>query len=116
MAERRKRITKSVLSARGVNREHDKAGLARTNADKRLAVSTLLGLEKWKNHSTPLIAEHCGVANSFVLTLKNELFSENGSPAETVESKEGFLAQPRKMVYPTIQCQSTAPPIRAPQP
>jgi hypothetical protein len=79
------------FSACGVNREHDTAGLARTNADKRQAVTTLLGLPGWKEQSSTKIAAHCGVSQTFVSQLKNQVSTvliSNGSP-QKVTGKDG---------------------------
>jgi len=79
----------AIAAACSVNREHDRGGLARTNADKRRAVETLLTLEAWKSKSTRLIAEHCGVSNATVARVKDELLQSNNSLSDTVETKDG---------------------------
>jgi uncharacterized ParB-like nuclease family protein len=62
------------------NREHDRAGLRRTNADKRRAVATALRLRPW--WSNRMIAGHCGVTNVMVLKCR-QLLTVSTSPGPT---------------------------------
>ena len=57
----------AVLHAAGANAEH---GLRRTNETKRRAVMLLLNDEEWRQWSDRVIAEKCGVSNTFVGSLR----------------------------------------------
>lgn len=61
-----------IRFAVGANKEHDKSGLRRTNADKRHSVEMLLNLlkEEGQNWSSVMIAEHCGVSRFLVDTMR----------------------------------------------
>lgn len=59
----------AILAAMGANITH---GFRRSNADKRRAVLTLLRDEEWSAWSDREIARRCGVANSFVSSLRGE--------------------------------------------
>lgn len=60
----------ALLYACGCNAKH---GLRRTAADKRRAVQMLLGDPQWTKKSDRWIAEKCGVSNTFVGNMRNEL-------------------------------------------
>jgi len=62
----------TVLYACGANAAH---GLRRTNADKRLAVETLLHDEEWVQESDNWIAERCGVSDRMVNMVRRDLES-----------------------------------------
>ncbi len=60
----------ALLFACGANATH---GMPRTNADKRKAVKTLLGCEKWSNWSDRQIAQQCNVSHPFVAKIRRRL-------------------------------------------
>jgi hypothetical protein len=60
----------AILFAAGANATH---GLKRTNADKRRAVTILLGDAEWATWSDHEIARRCGVTHQFVGTVRREL-------------------------------------------
>src|SRR5262249_378132 len=60
----------AILFACGANTAH---GLRRTNADKRIAVTSLLQDEEWSQWSNRQIAERCGVSDPFVGDIRDEL-------------------------------------------
>jgi hypothetical protein len=67
----------AALFACGANKEHDTAGLRRTNADKRLAVEKTLQLKpEW---SGGRVAHHCGVTPQFANQVRREL-EQSGQP------------------------------------
>lgn len=82
----------AILFAVGANAAH---GLRRTNADKRRAVSMLLGDEEWRAKSDRWIAEKCAVGNKLVGDMRREqLCSEHSSPPRT--GKDGKARRPPK--------------------
>lgn len=69
------------------NRAHDRAGLRRTNSDKRRQVETALSCPTGRAMSDNAIADHVGVAQSFVSKIRKErgqLNSEINSTEEPV--------------------------------
>lgn len=84
----------AVLFSVGANAIH---GLRRTNEDKRKAVETLLNDEEWAKWSDREIARKCGVANSFVSSVRGSLFSENSEKSQerTYTTKHGTQAKMR---------------------
>lgn len=81
----------AVLYACGANGTH---GLRRTNADKRRAVETLLADAEWVKWSDRKIAKQCGVAPTFVGTLRSSLSTVDSepSPIRTYTTKHGTTA------------------------
>lgn len=67
----------AVLCAVGANSAH---GLRRTRDDKRRAVGVLLADAEWSQKSDRWIADACGVSNSFVSNLRQQLFLKNSCP------------------------------------
>lgn len=66
----------AILHATGANSAH---GLRRTNADKQMAVRTLLKDEEWCKWSDVKIAERASVGHSFVSNLRKQLSTVEGS-------------------------------------
>lgn len=64
----------ATLHAVAANAAH---GLRRTNADKKVAVTTLLKDEEWGKWSDGQIAKNCRVSQPFVSKIRNEL-TQNG--------------------------------------
>lgn len=62
-------------------------GLRRTNADKRRAVMAALAHPNGRGLSDRLIAEHCGVSDPFVGTVRAEL--QTVSSLATTEKRKG---------------------------
>ena len=60
----------AALYAASANAAH---GLARTNADKRAAVTLLLTDPEWARWSDRRVAKHCGVTHPFVAKLRPEV-------------------------------------------
>lgn len=58
------------LYAAGANSDH---GLYRSSADKRRAVGLLLNDAEWRRWSDRRIADHCGVSNKLVATVRRQL-------------------------------------------
>jgi protein gp37 len=80
----------AVLFSCGANREHDAAGLPRSNADKRRAVETLLRDDEWVKWSDREIAKRCAVAQTFVSGIRRSLSTVLSEPAvRTFVSKHG---------------------------
>jgi protein gp37 len=80
----------AMWDAAGSNREHDKSGLRRSNADKRRAVKIAL-LARPKAPENQL-AGHLGVAQSFVNKIRKELASYLGdkiNPPEREVTRNG---------------------------
>ncbi len=73
-------LRSAVLFSCTANVRH---GLRRTNADKRRAVMTLLQDPEWSRWSDRQIADHVGVSNRFVSTLRGEV-SVNASQMRKV--------------------------------
>jgi N6-adenosine-specific RNA methylase IME4 len=73
-------LREAVLFSCAANGQH---GLRRSNADKRKSALTLLQDPEWSQWSDRQIAEHVGVSNRFVSTLRGEL-SVNGSQMRKV--------------------------------
>lgn len=74
----------AILDACGANASH---GLRRTNADKRKAVTTALGLKP--NISDRWLAEKCGVSDRFVNGLRDQLRTVRTSePSASGEPEE----------------------------
>ncbi|ABW31547.1 ParB/RepB/Spo0J family partition protein [Acaryochloris marina] len=70
----------AVLFAVGANAVH---GLRRTNADKRRSVERLIRDHEWSLWSDNAISKRCGVSNTFVGKIRNELqLNSNDSPAK----------------------------------
>jgi len=67
-------VRDAILWAVGANATH---GHRRTNADKRLAVETLLRDEKWAGWSDREIARKAMVSPNFVSTMRRELSSDD---------------------------------------
>jgi hypothetical protein len=90
----------AILFATGANGDH---GLRRTNADKRRSVATLLGDEEWGSWSDRRIAEHAGVSNHLVASLRVES-GGNGSHVTTRKGADGksyTAPPPRAKAEPT---------------
>lgn len=68
----------AILFACGANASH---GLKRTNADKRMAVETLLNDSEWVKWSDNRIAEAVAVSVNFVGDVRRQLSSDDNSPA-----------------------------------
>ncbi len=71
----------AILFAAGANALH---GLRRTNADKRLAVLTLLGDGEWVSWSDGVISDKCAVSQNFVSEIRRQLKSDLSSVASKV--------------------------------
>lgn len=85
----------AILYAVGANATH---GLRRTNADKRRAVTILLTDPEWRGWSNVEIARRCGVADSTVGRIRDELASAllRIAPAGRVDAAKGISApEPR---------------------
>lgn len=67
---RRGEVRDAVLFAAGANKQH---GLHRTHRDKRKAVSLLLTDREWSAWKNRRIADHCGVSEGLVRTMRDEL-------------------------------------------
>jgi hypothetical protein len=63
-------LREAILWAVGANAEH---GLPRTNADKRLAVETLLKDDEWMGWSDTVIARRAKVSQPYVGKLRHEM-------------------------------------------
>lgn len=75
----------AVLFSAGLNAEH---GLRRTNDDKRRAVRKLLEDEEWRSWSDAEIARRARVVQSFVSTMRAEMYPEpsyHGDRIRTVQ-------------------------------
>lgn len=64
-------------------------GIRRTNADKRRCVMIALGDKEWSSMSNRAIAEHVGVSDMFVGTIRNELQTDCSSSEPTRTGKDG---------------------------
>lgn len=73
----------AVLFAAGANAEHDSAGLARTNADKRRAVEALFGDEEWSTWSDVAISKQAGVPRRTVCKYRAVWNSASGKESGT---------------------------------
>lgn len=71
----------AVLYAVGANAAH---GLRRTNADKRRSVERLLRDHEWSLWSDNAISKKCGVSNTFVGKIRNELMLTNNDNTATL--------------------------------
>lgn len=76
----------AVLYSVGANATH---GKPRTNADKRRAVSLLLGDEEWSRRADAWIAEKCGVSQPFVGKVRAETQPITVIGSETREGRDG---------------------------
>lgn len=86
----------ALLEVCRANMEHDRAGLRRTNQDKRRAVTRLLNDEEWTKWSDSKIADYVGVSVSFIGTVRKELASQEGSPIDLSAPREGLDGKTRK--------------------
>lgn len=76
----------ALLFAASANQSH---GLKRSNSDKRRAVGILLADEEWAAWSDNRIAEHCGVSQNFVSSLRAQLTSDvNSTAADSEKPRE----------------------------
>ncbi len=71
-------VRDAQLHAAGANRDH---GLRRTNADKRRAVLLLLTDASWTLWPGRRIADHCGISEGLVRTLREQLEEARKTPA-----------------------------------
>ena len=80
----------AILFAVGANATH---GLARSNADKRRAVMTLLNDDEWSGWSDNQIAKQCGVHHDTVGRLRPAgSLAESASDTRTYTTKHGTTA------------------------
>lgn len=79
-------VRDAILFSVGANALH---GLRRSNADKRLAVETLLNDEEWKAKSDNWIAQKCGVSQPFVSSIRGELTYNGYKSPEVREDISG---------------------------
>lgn len=94
----------AILCAAGANKKH---GLKRTNADRRRAALLLLTDPEWAGWSGRKIAEHCGVSESLVRTLREQL-QQSGAletqPAMAVERLASYRrTRPPRALSPEKQ-------------
>lgn len=82
----------AIVFATGANADH---GARRTNADKRLAVATLLGMPAWEGESDRAIARHTGCTQPFVSKLRKlspaVRAKKGASPADNKKPKQSAL-------------------------
>lgn len=89
----------AVLWSVSANKEHDRAGLPRTNADKRRAVETLLRDEEWCGWSDREIARRAAIRDHEMVTrLRAELAESASSPKTPAFTKgaDGKLRPARR--------------------
>lgn len=82
----------AILFSVGANATH---GLKRSDADKRIAVTTLLSDEEWAKWSDREIAKKCGVSHPFVAKVKSEqavLTGNVSSDERTYTTRHGTTA------------------------
>lgn len=82
----------AILFSVGANATH---GLKRSDADKRIAVTTLLSDDVWSKWSDREIAKKCGVSHPFVAKVKSEqaiLTGNVSSDERTYTTKHGSVA------------------------
>jgi ParB-like chromosome segregation protein Spo0J len=96
-------LRQAILFAAGANAEH---GEPRTNADKRLAVSTLLKDDEWFNWSDTVIAQRVRVSQPFVSKLRRDL--EDLVPAKKGDTQNVLSTRPQKRVGRDGVARSTA--------
>jgi hypothetical protein len=93
----------------------NKHGMPLSNADKRRRVMTLLQDPEWRGWSDNHIAQHCGVAHSFVHKLRREvsLVLETSDDAEYVQTSRTYndrYGHTRTMDTSKIGQKAPAPP------
>ena len=102
----------AILFACGANQAH---GIPRSAADKRTAVNILLTDKEWKKRGVKWIADQCGVSESVVRRLVDELLETRSSKSRSdtkLEGRDGkfrpakYKPRPRKPV-------ESVPPIDA---
>jgi hypothetical protein len=101
-------------------------GFPRTNADKRKAVSLLLGDAEWSQWSDRKIAGHCQVGNAFVSRLRRESASVSGAQMRkrkvvrsgTVYEMKVASSSPARAVTPAkiLQPAASTDPLGIPLP
>lgn len=100
----------AVFLGLSANQEH---GLRRTNADKRNAVGKMLADEEWAKWSNVAIAEHIGVSESLVRTLREE-----ADQVRFKRTSDSSLGQNKTRTgkdgksYPVPAAKPPAPPVR----
>lgn len=80
--------SEAVWASLAANREHDRAGLYRSNADKRRAVERALAHPEGQRRSDNGIAQHVGVTQQFVSKVRGELVKIDAPRLTTVVSGE----------------------------
>lgn len=78
-------------------------GIRRTNADKRKAVTILLMDEEWKTWTDHRIAEHCGVSQPMVSSLKKELTENDFQFPSRRKCKNGKTMETNKIGKPSVE-------------
>ena len=89
----------AILHAVGANAVH---GLARSNADKRRAVMTLLNDDEWRGNSATWIAETAGVSVPFAAELKKSLLTVNSGGVKCSDGRTMNTANIGKTTSKTI--------------
>lgn len=84
----------AIWHAVGANSSH---GLRRTNEDKHMAVKTILADAEWRELSDRQIAEHVGVSNNFVGTIRRQLSSDDSCEAGQVKRRTGADGKSRRL-------------------
>jgi hypothetical protein len=85
-------------------------GLRRSNEDKRKCVFAALKHPRGKKMSDRLIADHCGVCNTFVGLLRRELSTVDSCPTETV-GKDGKVRRRKPPKQRKTKTPKSIPPI-----
>lgn len=99
----------AVLYSVSANGQH---GLRRSNADKRKAVETLLADVVWGKWSDREIARQCGVAHTFVASLRRpEVAAQRDANRDASAEKKVAAKQERA---PAVEPGSSAAPAPAP--
>jgi hypothetical protein len=101
----------AILFATGANAAH---GQRRTNADKRLAVETLLDDEEWCKWSDVKIAEQASVSQEFVRQRRHELTTVVGSPAANAKGQPRTGRDGKRRKPPKPRALKPAPPPSPP--
>lgn len=75
-------VQDAIIAACASNLTH---GLQRTDADKRKAITTLLGIGPWEDRSDRAIAEHCKVSHFLVGVVRKKLAEDKKRQEEATE-------------------------------
>jgi protein gp37 len=89
----------AILYSCGAN----KHGKARTNDDKRRAVTRLLGDREWGGWSNVEISRHCGVSESLVRSIRKAIFvsNEDSAPRKVKRGGTTYEMDTSKIGLPT---------------